>query len=67
MSRCCIVAEGLWQAHEDGDDSVAGRTAAVKSMFAAYELAWDRPYLNPDSAHLYHFPQIEALRYEHAA
>lgn len=67
MSRCRLVAEGIWQAYQDGDQSVAGRIAAVKNVFAAYDLVWDYPYLNPDSDYPYYFPRMENTGYERAA
>jgi hypothetical protein len=53
IHRCQLVASGLLAAREAGDDTSNGRLAAIQQQFAAVGLAWQRPYLNPDSEDRY--------------
>lgn len=58
MSRCRLVAEGLWQAYLTQEESVEARLRYIKTQFAAHSLRWEQPYLNPKPAYLYHFPSF---------
>ncbi len=59
ISRCRVVAEGIWQAYLEGQQSVAARAMAVKERFTAHELSFAKPYLNPQSPYDYCFPSFE--------
>jgi len=59
ISRCRVVAEGIWQAYMEGKHSVDARAIAVKERFDAYNLSFGKPYLNPQSPYDYCFPRFE--------
>lgn len=56
ISRCRIIAEGLWQAYTEGKHTSEARALAMKEQFTAYQLSFDKPYLNPQSPYEYNFP-----------
>jgi len=57
MSRCRLLAEGLWLAFSEGRSNAADRLARVNQHFAASGTSLDRPYLNFASIESYEFPQ----------
>ncbi len=57
MSRCRLLAEGLWLAFSEGRTSVQDRLARVGQHFAASGTSLERPYLNLASIESYEFPQ----------
>lgn len=62
MNRCRILAEAVWSAYLQGDQSLAGRLAAVESQFKANGLDLNRPHLNGRSADQYSPAFFEAER-----
>ena len=58
MSRCRMLAQGLWNAHQKGARDVAARLKLVEEEFARNRVSLDRPYLNAGSVEGYEFPQI---------
>ena len=56
MSRCRIVAEGLWEAFQKKHDSLEAKKHLIKERFIHYGLSLDAPYLNPKSPYVYDFP-----------
>jgi len=57
MSRCRLLAEGLWHAFCEGRSSVADRLERVRQHFLANGTSLERPYLNLASIDSYEFPQ----------
>ncbi|OUC15299.1 MAG: hypothetical protein B0A82_07770 [Alkalinema sp. CACIAM 70d] len=55
LHRCQLVASGLLAARNTGDDSPAGRLAAIQHQFSALGLTLQQPYLNVNSADIYAF------------
>jgi len=51
--RCQIVANGLMEAWQQGNDTPAGRMAAILHNFSALNIELQRPYLNADSEDIY--------------
>ncbi|HEV2417879.1 MAG TPA: T3SS effector HopA1 family protein [Terriglobia bacterium] len=62
MNRCRMLAEAVWSAYLQGDQSLSGRLAAIASQFKANGLDLDRPYLNAGSADQYSPALFEAAR-----
>jgi hypothetical protein len=54
MNRCQLVANGLLDAWETGDNSSAIRMEKILQQFSLLGLDWQRPYLNPNSEDIYH-------------
>ncbi|HEY6346018.1 MAG TPA: T3SS effector HopA1 family protein [Bryobacteraceae bacterium] len=50
MSRCRILAQGLWMAYLEGARNLEERFAAVERHFRSEGIALERPWLNPGSA-----------------
>jgi hypothetical protein len=67
MSRCRIVAEGLYTAWVNGVRDGAGKVAAVRHAFLAHGVAADAPYLNPGSVDHYDIPEELAHAVRRAA
>lgn len=57
MSRCRLLAEGLWLAFSEGHTNTADRLACIAQHFAASGTSLDRPYLNLAAVQSYEFPQ----------
>jgi hypothetical protein len=53
--RCQIVANGLLEAWQQGNDTPDGRMASILKHFASLNIELQRPYLNPNSQDIY-FP-----------
>jgi HopA1 effector protein family len=53
MSRCRMLAEGLWSAYTQGKQTVDEKYAEVVGQFERYGISMDRPYLNSGSADIY--------------
>ena len=56
MSRCRILAEGLWNCHTHGVEGGAQSLSEIAQQFSIYGIDLDRPYLNPQSCDQYRFP-----------
>lgn len=56
MSRCRILAEGLWTAFVTGVTGEKERFEQVEKQFEGYGISLDRPYLNPGAADQYVTP-----------
>ena len=57
MSRCRLLAEGLWLAFTEGRMQTPDRLARISEHFAAAGTSLERPYLNTSSIQSYEFPQ----------
>jgi hypothetical protein len=55
ISRCRVVAEGIWQAYSEGKTTADAWAIAVKERFTSYGLSFEKPYLNPQSPYNYDF------------
>ena len=55
MSRCRIVAEGIWSAFCQSGQVPEIRLEEIAAQFARYGLSLERPYLNPGAADRYAF------------
>jgi len=55
MSRCRIVAEGIWSAFCQGSQAPEIRLRETAAQFARYGLSFERPYLNPGGVDRYAF------------
>jgi hypothetical protein len=55
MSRCRMVAEGIYQAYQLGDGSSARKREQVETIFKARGLSLDRPWLNAGSKDIYDY------------
>lgn len=53
MSRCRMLADGLWNAYTLGRQSADERYDQVIKQFEQYGISMERPYLNSGSADLY--------------
>lgn len=53
MNRCQIVANGLLEARQQGDESTECRLKAIFQQFSLLGLDWQRPYLNANSEDIY--------------
>ncbi len=53
MNRCQIVANGLIEARENGDDSPEERIVSILKQFSSLGINWQQPYLNSDSQDIY--------------
>jgi HopA1 effector protein family len=58
MSRCRMLAQGLWNAHQKGAASVSARLVQVEEEFERNRVNLDCPYMNPGSVDGYQFPEI---------
>jgi HopA1 effector protein family len=50
MSRCRILAHGIWLAHQQGVQHLEERLAIVEQRFHAERISLERPWLNAGSA-----------------
>jgi HopA1 effector protein family len=57
MSRCRILAEGLWLAFQERRFSAPDRLERVRDHFAASGISLERPHLNFAKVDPYEFPQ----------
>ncbi|AOX02139.1 hypothetical protein BJP34_24265 [Moorena producens PAL-8-15-08-1] len=48
MNRCQIVANGLMQAWQNGNNTPEERLNAIRQQFSELGIEWERPYLNHD-------------------
>lgn len=62
MNRCRMLAEAVWSAYLQGDQSLAGRRAMVMSHFTSSGIDLERPHLNARSANRYDDAPFEAAR-----
>lgn len=53
MNRCQIIANGLLQAQQQGDESPENRMKAILQQFSLLEIDWQYPYLNANSHDIY--------------
>jgi len=53
MHRCRLVAEGMWAAFKEGDNSEHGRLRRVMANFAQSGVDVEHPYLNARSTDVY--------------
>ncbi|MFB2979618.1 T3SS effector HopA1 family protein [Microseira sp. BLCC-F43] len=53
MNRCQIVANGLLEARQKGDESAENRLKSVFEQFSLLGIDWQRPYLNSNSEDIY--------------
>jgi hypothetical protein len=58
MSRCRMVAEGIWNAYVQGLTTGEARLQEFIQQFERQGYDFNRPYLNPGSADFYDFPEI---------
>jgi hypothetical protein len=63
MSRCRILAHGIWTAYQKGARLPADRLAIVEEQFRSEGISLERPWLNPGSANEFAF----AVRAQEAA
>ena len=47
MSRCRMLAQGLWNANQEGAQSVQERLSTVERQFQSEGIAFERPWLTP--------------------
>ncbi len=59
LSRCRLVSEGLFLAHQRGATSLKDRLAAVEERFESVGISFDHPYLNARSVDRYELPLSE--------
>ena len=57
MSRCRLVAEGVFDSFRQGTQLPGSRLAAVEAKFKGAGLTLDRPYLSPGSTGNYSWPK----------
>ncbi len=60
MSRCRMLAEGLWAAHGLGLNSLESRVRAVISHLAEQQVTPERPYSTGGYAESYDYPQFQS-------
>jgi HopA1 effector protein family len=53
MNRCQIVANGLLEARQKGDESAECRMSAILQHFSLLGIDWQRPYLNANADDIY--------------
>ena len=53
MNRCQIVANGLLEAKQKGDESTECRMAFIRQHFSLLGIDWQRAYLNANSEDIY--------------
>ncbi|MBD1929922.1 hypothetical protein H6F74_27360 [Trichocoleus sp. FACHB-90] len=53
MNRCQIVANGLLEARQNGDESPDSRMASIHQHFSLLGIDWQRSYLNANSEDIY--------------
>lgn len=53
MNRCQIVANGLIEARQKGDESTQYRMNAIFQQFSLLGIDWQRPYLNANAEDIY--------------
>lgn len=53
MNRCQIVANGLIEARQQGNESTECRMNAIFQQFSLLGIDWQRPYLNANSEDIY--------------
>lgn len=59
MSRCRLLAQGLWNAFERRAPDELQRLATIRQTFEQEEICWQRPYLRPGSVDNYDFPNYD--------
>ena len=57
MHRCLLVAKGIVDAWENGEQTVEARLEAVQKRFAEQGLDLNKPHINAGSADYYELPQ----------
>jgi hypothetical protein len=62
MSRCRMLAQGLWNAQKKGAGDVAARLIHVEEEFERNQVNLQHPYLNAGSVNGYEFPRIERVQ-----
>jgi HopA1 effector protein family len=58
MSRCRILAHGIWLAHQQGAQDVEERLTIVEQHFHAEGISLERPWLNAGSADEFRFTAL---------
>lgn len=53
MNRCQIVANGLLEARQKGDESPESRMVCIRQHFSVLGINWQRSYLNANSEDIY--------------
>ncbi|MDV2998350.1 MAG: hypothetical protein N4J56_008055 [Chroococcidiopsis sp. SAG 2025] len=53
MNRCQIVANGLLEARQKGNESIESRMNAILQQFSLLKIDWQRAYLNANSEDIY--------------
>jgi hypothetical protein len=53
MNRCQIVANGLLEARQNGDESPETRMISIRQHFSLLGIDWQRSYLNANSEDIY--------------
>lgn len=53
MHRCQVVANGLLEAWQKGDESPKSRMKTILQRFSDFGIDWQRPYLNANSEDIY--------------
>ncbi|MBD1943771.1 hypothetical protein H6F50_15635 [Coleofasciculus sp. FACHB-712] len=53
MNRCQIVANGLLEARQNGDESPESRMVSIHQHFSLLGIDWQRSYLNANSEDIY--------------
>lgn len=56
MSRCRLLAEGVWNAYMQGISREAARLQVVQQHFASNGVTFERPYLRPGAVDHYEWP-----------
>jgi hypothetical protein len=51
--RCQIIADGLLEAWQKGDNSTEARMKSIRHHFSRFGIDWQRPYLNLNSDDIY--------------
>lgn len=58
MSRCRLLAHGIWLAHEQGARTSEERLLSVQQYFGSQGISFERPWLNAGSADELGFPAL---------
>lgn len=63
LHRCRLLAEGLFRACRQGNNSLPDRLRVVEDHFAENGISLEKPFLNADSKDIYHFqlPKVQPL------
>jgi hypothetical protein len=53
QNRCLVIADGLLEARQQGDETAEGRMKAILYHLSLHKISLERPYLNPHSEDIY--------------